>query len=157
MCAAIPSPAMQEALLSKYNVPSEIAAHGKAVAQCALEMAAQLPRPVDVPLMEAACCLHDIARGQPDHARAGGVLLIQEGFPDVGNLVAQHHDLPEDANPEASLLYLADKLVRGTCRVTLEERFAASLEKCATPEALSAWQRRRDRAFRIVRDFQLSL
>jgi len=134
-----------------------VIAHGEAVAVCARELAEQLSVPVDIALLEAACRLHDIARGQPDHARAGADLLLREGYPELAAVMAAHHDLPEAAPPEAALLYLADKLVRGTERVTLEERFAASREKCRTPEALAAWQRRRDRAYQIVQAFHLTL
>ena len=104
-----------------------------------------------------ACLLHDLTRGTPDHACSGSEILIQAGYPALARLVAVHHDLPEDASPEACLLYLADKLVRGEQRVSLEERFLASREKCRTPEALAAWQRRYDRAHQIIQKFQLSL
>jgi len=157
MTAALPSPAQQDELFTKYRTPEAVIAHGEAVAICARELAEQLHIPVDLPLLLAACRLHDIAREHPDHARAGAELLIREGYPALGALVAPHHDLPENAANEAALVYLADKLVQGTERVTLEERFAASREKCRTPEALAAWQRRRDRAYQIVQAFHLTL
>lgn len=157
MTVRIPSSPQIAALLARYEVPAAVIAHGEAVARCALELAAQLSCPVDNALLEAACRLHDIARGQPNHARAGAGILTREGYPGAGALVALHHDLPEDACAEAALLYLADKLVQGTKRVSLEQRFAASREKCRTPEALSAWQRRHDRTCQVVRDLQLIL
>lgn len=154
---SLPSSKQQELLFQQFRTPAAVIAHGEAVARCALELAAQMSCPVDHALLEAACRLHDIARNQPDHARAGADILAREGYPEVGALAALHHDLPETASTEAALLYLADKLVRGTERVSLEQRFAASREKCRTPEALAAWQRRRDRAYQIVRDLQLIL
>ena len=36
---------------------------------------------------------------------------------------------------EAQVLYLADKRIQGTKKVTIEERFQSSLEKCTTEEA----------------------
>ena len=157
MSTGTPSAAQIAALLEKHGTPPQVIAHGEAVARCALELASQLTAPVDTKLLEAACFLHDIARGQSDHAHAGGELLTREGYPEIGATVAQHHDLPEHASAEASLLYLADKLAQGTERVSLEARFSASRKKCTTPEALAAWQRRRERTLRILQEFRLTL
>lgn len=157
MPAEIPSPAQIAALFDKYHTPPQVIAHGEAVAQYALELAAQMTIPIHTDLLEAACRLHDIARNQSNHARAAGELLAREGYPEVGEVTALHHDLPENASIEASLLYLADKLVQGTERVSLEARFAASRKKCTTPEALSAWQHRRKQTHDILQKFQLIL
>ena len=157
MPVRIPSSPQIADLFARYRTPAPVIAHGEAVALCALELATQISHSVDTALLEAACRLHDIARMQPAHACAGADILVREGFPDVGAIVALHHDLPENASTEATLLYLADKLVQGTERVSLEPRFAASREKCRTPEALAAWQRRRDRTDRAVRDLSLIL
>ena len=40
------------------------------------------------------------------------------------------------AADESAVVFLADKLVMDERLVTLEERFAASSEKCRTPEAV---------------------
>ena len=121
------------------------------------ELAQQLSFPVDTQLLIAACLLHDLTRGAPDHPRSGAQVLAQAGYPGLAELVAVHHDLPEEASAEACLLYLADKLVQGERRVSLESRFLASREKCRTPEALAAWQQRYDRTQRIIQTFQLIL
>ena len=144
-------------LLQLCQTPEAVIAHGIAVARCAADLAQQLSCPLDTGLLTAACLLHDLTRGDPDHAASGAKLLAQAGYPALAALVAVHHDLPEDAGPEACLLYLADKLVRGEQRVSLDERFGASREKCRTPEALASWQRRYDRARQIIQVFQLSL
>lgn len=152
-----PDAAACQMLFHLCKTPTHIIAHGEAVSRCAVELAQQLSCPVDSALLSAACLLHDLTRGAPDHACSGSEILIQAGYPALAGLVAVHHDLPEGASPEACLLYLADKLVRGEQRVSLEERFLASREKCRTPEALAAWQRRYDRAHQIIQKFQLSL
>lgn len=157
MMSNIPFPPQIANLLARFHTPAHVIAHSEAVAQCAEELAGQVPFPVNTKLLLAACRLHDIARTQPNHARAGADILTREGYPDIAALVAVHHDLPENASAEAALLYLADKLVQGTNRVTLAQRFAASYEKCSTPEALAAWQQRRDRAYQALRELQLSL
>jgi HD superfamily phosphodiesterase len=152
-----PDAAERRRLFQLCQTPDAVIAHGAAVARCAADLAQQLSCPVDTDLLTAACLLHDLTRGNPDHAHSGAQVLEQAGYPSLAALVAVHHDLPEDACPEACLLYLADKLVRGEQRVSLDERFGASREKCRTPEALASWQRRYDRARQIIQAFQLSL
>ncbi|MBR5093928.1 MAG: phosphohydrolase, partial [Oscillospiraceae bacterium] len=49
-----------------------------------------------------------------------------------------HHDWESGPIDEAAILYLADKCVREDRRVTLEERFAGSAARCASPEAKAA-------------------
>lgn len=139
------------------GTPEPVIAHGQAVARCAAELAQQLSFPVDAQLLAAACLLHDLTRGTPEHPRSGAQVLAQAGYPALAEVVAVHHDLPAEAGAEACLLYLADKLVQGERRVSLEERFLASREKCRTPEALAAWQQRYDRTHQIIQDFHLIL
>jgi HD superfamily phosphodiesterase len=152
-----PNAAERHQLFQLCQTPDAVIAHGAAVARYAADLAQQLSRPVDTDLLAAACLLHDLTRGNPNHAHSGAQVLEQAGYPALAALVAVHHDLPEDACPEACLLYLADKLVRGEQRVSLDERFGASREKCRTPEALASWQRRYDRARQIIQAFRLSL
>jgi len=152
-----PDAAERKELFRKYGGAEHAAAHGAAVSQCALELAASVAENVNTDLLQAACELHDLVRGMPDHARAGADIMIREGYPAVGELIAVHHDLPETAGAEACLLYLADKLVRGEQRISLEQRFHGSREKCHTPEALDAWQRRYDRVCQVIHTFQLKI
>ena len=124
----VPPPFLLEALLDRQEAPPAVRTHGEAVARTALALADPIPEPpVDRPLLEAACRLHDIAKGSPDHARRG-----------------------------ARLLYLADKLVQGSEPTCLEARFAASLKKCETPSARAAWERRYRAARDILDEYQLN-
>ena len=61
-------------------------------------------------------------------------------------IVRQHHDPDGTAIDGAAVVYIADKAVRGDTRVPLEERFAASAEKCTSPEAKEAHARRYETA-----------
>ena len=90
-----------------------------------------------------AALLHDIAKGRPEHAALGGVWLRELGYPKLAEIVRQHTEPDSLELNEATLVFYADKLLRGDRRSTLDERFAASLEKCKTPEALAAHARRR--------------
>ena len=69
--------------------------------------------------------------------------------PDVADVIAQHHECDGDVLNEASVLYLADKYIRDTRRVTLEDRFSASGVKCETEEAKAAHARRYQAAINI--------
>ena len=144
-----------EALWEKYAAPGPVRAHCEAVARRAMELADRVEGPVDRGLLRAACLLHDLVRDWPDHARACAGELVREGWPEPGDVIAVHHDLPEGAGTEAGLLYLADKLVRGDRPVSLEERFGAKRALCSTPEALEAWERRFRRAREVMRELGL--
>ena len=153
----VPPPEIQAYLLDKYRTPAPVIAHGRAVAQKALELAGQLRDvPLDWDLLGAAAVLHDLARaGTGDHAEQGAAFLDREGYPAVAAIVARHHDLGADPTPEAALLYLADKLVQGEQTVTLEARFAASRKKCDSPEAIAAWERRYGDARALMQRYHL--
>jgi len=141
-----PSRRETEELWERYATPDPVRAHCEAVARRAMELAGQTGQPADRELLNAACLLHDLVRDWPDHAHACGELMTKEGWPELGAVIAVHHDLPEGAGTEACLLYLADKLVQGDRLVSLEERFEAKRALCGMPEALAAWERRCRRA-----------
>ena len=99
--------------------------------------------------MESAALLHDVARGEKDHARMGAAWLRELGYHEAAALVAQHHDRRDEAVDEAALLYLADKCVQEDRRVTIAERFALSAGRCLTPEAKAAHAARLEAALHL--------
>lgn len=128
----IPSRAECRALLAQsYAANDPVVRHSEAVAALAVELGAALNAAgggLDLQLIEAAGLLHDLARREPQHARLGAERLTALGFAAVAELVAGHMDQPAPQGPQidaAQLLFLADKLVQGGRRVTLEERFQA--------------------------------
>jgi putative nucleotidyltransferase with HDIG domain len=133
-------------LLRKKQTPPLVIDHCRAVARKAEEIAAPLIRrgsPLDRELIRAGALLHDIARSQPCHARTGADWLIAEGYPKIAKIIAEHEDLPEPVHlDESAVVYLADKLIVNTEEVTLEERFAQSLEKCRDEAARLAHEKR---------------
>ena len=145
-----------EWLCRRYGMPEHVREHCNAVTLVAKRLAAGITAPVDTELLLSAAQLHDISRVRGfAHAAEGARLLRESGYPDVAEIVAFHHDLPDDAGLEAQILYLADKLVQGDREVSLRERFEGSREKCTTPEALAAWQRRYDTAKSIAKQLGL--
>ncbi len=133
------------AMLRASGADETLVAHCCAVAALADELCAALTEKglaLDTEAVHAAALLHDIAKGEHDHAAVGGLWLQELGFPALAEIVRQHTEPDSDALNEAGLVFLADKLVRGAERVGLEERFWASLAKCKTPEAQAAHARR---------------
>lgn len=146
-----------EALWDRYGTPTAVRAHCQAVAQRAMELAEQSGQLPDRGLLNAACLLHDLVRDWPDHAHACGEIMAKEGWPELGAVIAVHHDLPKEAGTEACLLYLADKLVQGDRPVSLEERFESKRALCGMPEVLAAWERRHQRARQAAKQLGLEV
>lgn len=92
--------------------------------------------------LRKAALLHDICRTEKDHARVSADYLKKDGYEEIENLVRQHHsgEYSVRLRPE-DLLFYADKRVQEDRVVSVEERFAASLKKCSTPEALTKHQK----------------
>ena len=133
------------AMLRASGADEALIAHCRAVAALADELCAMLKEKgiaLESEAVHTAALLHDIAKGEPDHAAVGGRWLTELGLGQLAEIVRQHTEPDSDALNEAGLVFLADKLVRGAARVALEERFGASLAKCKTPEARAAHARR---------------
>jgi len=153
----IPTTEECRALLEKVlGVGEQVIVHGRAVARLAVRLGEELNRTacgLDLPLIEAAALLHDIAKGKPDHALAGAELLREYGFGMAAEAVATHMDIELAGNGKieaGEIIYLADKMVRGERLVTLEERFRVKMERYAgDPALLAAVKLRLDTALTI--------
>ena len=148
----IPTPAECEALLVEMKVSDGVARHCRAVGEVGRRLAERLNEAglrLDVALVRAAGAVHDMAKGTPDHARAGYRVLRRLGFPRVAAVVASHTDIElgdDVALNESAIVYLADKLVRGDRMISLGERFEAALERFGDDAIarLAIMKRRRD-------------
>lgn len=153
----IPSTAECRALLTLFDVEEQIVRHGREVAQVAAEIGEQLNRAgcrLDLPLLNVAGRLHDLARHEPDHALSGARILREHGFASAARIIASHMDLiVNESRPvcEAEVLYLADKLVSGDQRVSLMERFGPALERHAGNPEIIGKVRGRLLTARIIR------
>jgi molybdenum cofactor cytidylyltransferase len=123
-------------LLEKQKVHKKIIEHGKKVAEIgeilctALEQKGHL---LNINWIICAGLLHDIARGQPGHAKVGKEIVLRElGCQEIAEIIGCHMDLGEKSPEiidETAVVYLADKLVRETKIVSLNERMQTTLEK----------------------------
>jgi CTP:molybdopterin cytidylyltransferase MocA len=133
----IPQQREIEAILTAAKTPEGASRHCRMVAEMGRVLGDALNRAglqLDVNLITAGGMLHDLAKSRPHHARAGARMLLAMGYPDVAKIVAAHHTIDfKDGLPldEASILFLADKLVLGDRIVSLDERFSECLTKYA--------------------------
>ena len=130
----IPSEKECEAVLVDVcHVQPEVIRHCRKVAEVADLMGKKLSTAgfsIDLELIRAAALLHDIAKGQTDHAIAGGKILREMGLGKTAEVVAVHTDLAGDdqnISLEMKIVYLADKFVNSDRLVTIEERYSSSL------------------------------
>ena len=133
-----------EEILRFFVKDKSLLAHSRAVAELAYEMAGKTG--LDVELCYAGGMLHDVAKGLKNHAEAGADCLHDLGYERIASLARTHTELPaeylETVN-ENLIVFLADKMVRGSERVTIDARFAPKREKFRNdPEAMKAFERR---------------
>ena len=144
----IPTAAECEAILAARQVHQVVVRHARKVAEVAHSISSALLRSglsLDLELVEAGALLHDIAKGQPDHAALGASILRTMEFPRVADIVAAHTDFDFSGSSidEKAIVYLADKLVCGEDLVTIHRRFQPALDRFADdPAALQAAQMR---------------
>jgi CTP:molybdopterin cytidylyltransferase MocA len=161
----IPTPEECRALMENVcRAGDTIIRHGRAVAEVATRLGEELNRAgccLDIPLLEAAALLHDLAKGEPDHAQRGARLLGELGFAAVAGPVATHMDLTlSEGEPVSAseVLYLADKMVRGERRLSPEERFRAKMERyVGEPDILDIVSGRLKTAIAIQRRIEIIL
>lgn len=157
---SVPERKETQAFFKECNTPVEVQQHCMAVAEKAMELANGIE--IDRKLLYVASLLHDMCKaGGKEHSQKAAKLLKKAGYKKIAQIVEVHHDLPSDMTEleqlkisrETELLYLADKLVRGTQPVTLEERFETSHKKCTDEAAIAAWQKRYDDAKRLLEKY----
>lgn len=154
--AGYPSREECEKILAERYTPAHLLEHGRKVAAVAGAIAERLNSRgfcIHLGLLAAGGLLHDIARGESDHARKGAQIVAARGHPALAEIIAAHMDLPEDGAEkidECSLLYLADKMVEGVRLVPLEERRDQKLALFHdNPRARQAVNRRMGAALKI--------
>lgn len=153
----IPTPEECLQILKSHQVPEHIIRHSQIVYQIALYLGRELNKneeALNLPLIAAGALLHDIAKiGEDDHSRAGAKILIRLGYPEIAEIVRQHVILDQseiEKISEPAVVHYADKRVKHTTIVSLEERFDdLRLRYGKTPEAL-AWLNRLQETTRAI-------
>ncbi len=117
---------------------------------------------LDLDLISAAALLHDIAKGTPQHARTGGQILREMGYPRVADIVAAHVDIAIHEGQEideSQVVYLSDKMTQGDQYVAdFKPRFEAKLGQFShAPEIQRNITGRLDNALEIQRRVETKL
>lgn len=150
-------PNMEEckAILAKYCISEKIIKHCEKVREVALKISKKLINKgcsFNLRLIESSALLHDIKKGQPQHAVKGAELLYKLNYPNVAEIIRSHMDIivEERGITEKEIIYLSDKMVVEDRIVSLDERFQRSLNKFkANKEISKSIERRMKNAKRI--------
>jgi len=138
-------------------MPQHVTDHCKAVAEVSFNLALALNAKglnLDADLCRRGGLLHDIRRTEHFHSFRGALYLLELGGlrPEaliVGSHMGEYIDT--DRISEKEVVYMADKITKGTGRVTVEERYARSIEKFkGTEEAMQAAYERRDQSMKLA-------
>ncbi|MDD4541822.1 MAG: NTP transferase domain-containing protein, partial [Eubacteriales bacterium] len=134
MSASVPTDEEIAELWDRFGTPARVRQHSMAVEAAAAELTAELETAgveLDKILIRAAALLHDLCRTERQHDKVAGSCLREQGYYRVAEIIERHHDGSWEADlDEAGVLYLADKIIMGTARVSVEERFEFSYKKC---------------------------
>ena len=122
-------------LCNVFRVGDKIYKHSHAVARLVEKLLGDLNEAgkyLDEELMVAAGLLHDMAKGQPDHARKAAQILTDMGYPRVAEIVGSHMNIvfsTKEPLGGAEVLYVADKFIREDKFITLEQRCREEIQK----------------------------
>ncbi len=86
---------------------------------------------LNMQLAIAGALLHDIEKGRQEHDIKGEEFVRKLGFEEVAKIVGAHIELPEISKKdidEKTLVYYADKVIKESTRVTVENRFSSKME-----------------------------
>lgn len=123
-------------IISEYGTPQRVVRHCKEVTRVALAIASELNKKgcdLDLNIIQAAGLLHDVARVEKDHEKAGSILLKELGYPYVAEIISRHMRYSEFHLPsemtETDIVCLGDRLVKEDEFVGLDERMDYVIQK----------------------------
>ena len=120
-------------ILRLCNTNTDAIEHMKIVAGLARSIAERLVKngyELNINLLYSGALLHDVAKGMQDHELRGAEIARDYGYPCLYEIIKEHMNIKTELEiGEKEIVYLADKLVKGTQCVTLDERFRSGFEK----------------------------
>ncbi len=122
-------------MTTRFSADHRVVKHSKVVARVARVVGEKLlnaGHKIDVSLVDACGYLHDIGKGEKQHAKFGARLLKSMGYPQVADIIVSHMDLSfaEEGNiTEKEVVYLADKLTYGEKILPLDKRLKSKLNQ----------------------------
>lgn len=161
-----------ERYYDKYNVPIHIRKHMRAVADYQDRLLDQIEEHgiyYDRDMLRKAALLHDLVRLGKNHAKTAEKILIKEGYPYLAIIIGEHHSFIGNTNMAdgdgqnkmdlsmGNLLFYADKRIKETRQVSIEERFAMDDKKYSSKQALGRKESQLKRAVQIEEKLQCIL
>lgn len=144
-------------LLENSGMPPHVIDHCKAVAEVSYKLALALNAKgleLDADLCRRGGLLHDIRRTEHFHSVRGMLYLLEMGGLRPEALIVGSHMgefIDTDRIAEKEVVYMADKITKGTERVDVAERYARSIEKFkGSEEAMQAAFERRDQSLMLA-------
>ena len=135
----LPTPEECYKILKDNNIPDNVVAHLKAVHDFSIKICDVLEKRginINKGLAAAGALLHDVKKLSPnDHVVEGYELIKSLGYPEVALVIKKHglyHLDNEEFMPktwEEKIVFYADKRVKGSRFVSVEERFGYIKER----------------------------
>lgn len=151
------------AILQKYQPQEKVLAHILAVTRAAETLSEYLNSSgmrLHLGVIMAAAMLHDVAKGEKNHAMKGRDIIVSLGYPEIADLIGTHMELePESLQEinERTILYLADKIISGDHFVPLEERLTLRMDKYKEQEVQDIIRKRIGQAETIKQNVEQKL
>jgi uncharacterized protein len=131
-------------LYRELGLPDHIIKHSILVAEKALEIAKQIQdagHPVNLELVEMGALLHDIGRVNAKglhHAAEGSKILREHGFSEAIARIVETHSLNASwpTTIEEKIVCYADKIIKGTQRLSVNDRFDIWIKRYGQSEIL---------------------
>jgi len=143
-------------MATRFSDNHPVVKHSKVVARVARDIGKKLLHAgilVNIDLMEACGYLHDIGKGEKEHAKFGAQLLKKWGYPGIADIIMFHNDLSfvdEGKITEKEVVYLADKLTYGEEILSLDKRLEKKLKQLSEDsEGKTAAEKRLQTAIKI--------
>ncbi|QIB69389.1 HD domain-containing protein [Aminipila butyrica] len=123
-------------LLEQYHTPPHVIRHCQAVAQAAVLLAEALNEKgsrLDVPLVQSAALIHDIARTEEHHEIKGAEIARNLGYSQIADIIYVHmnYDMKKEVDQltEVDMVCFGDRVVKEDHYVGLAERMDYVVQK----------------------------
>lgn len=160
---AFPSKSECLDLLQKCTKSEKILLHSQKVARVACCIAEHLNSKgylINLGLVYASGLLHDIGKGEPNHAQRGREVLMNLGYQAVAEIIGSHMDgffESTECINEATIVYLADKIIWEDKIVSLDKRWDYSRSKYDDISIRQQVDRRFEKAIHIKKSIEAVL
>ncbi|MCT4507588.1 MAG: NTP transferase domain-containing protein [Tepidibacter sp.] len=136
------------------NVNEKTKLHMEYVAKLARVIALKLNENgcnININLTYTGALLHDIKKGEKQHAKQGAVTISKLGYPCLYEVIKSHMDISEiEKIGEREIIYICDKLIKEAQMIDINERHKSSINRYKNCEdAVSNINKRFDNAKKI--------